>query len=62
MSIIMNNGQDERIYPRCFYMEIVPVIAADQNVYTCHNNAYEFEGEIGYKGVLGLIVCSREPG
>ena len=36
-----------RPYKRCFYMECVPVIAADQNVYTCHNNAYEKEGKIG---------------
>jgi MoaA/NifB/PqqE/SkfB family radical SAM enzyme len=38
---------DKREYPRCFYMEMVPVIAADQGVYTCHNNAYEPAGKIG---------------
>jgi len=42
-----NTGEDVRDYPRCFYMEIVPVIAADQNVYTCHNSAYETEGKVG---------------
>lgn len=42
-----NTGGEKREYPRCFYMEIVPVIAADQNVYTCHNNAYEPSGKIG---------------
>ncbi len=38
---------NKREYPRCFYMEIVPVVAADQNVYTCHNNAYEPFGKVG---------------
>jgi len=42
-----NTGGEIRDYPRCFYMEIVPVIAADQNVYTCHNNAYEPGGKVG---------------
>ncbi len=42
-----STGMDIRPYKRCFYMECVPVIAADQNVYTCHNNAYEKEGKIG---------------
>lgn len=40
-------GQENRNYKRCFYMEVVPVIAANQNVYTCHNNAYEPKGKIG---------------
>lgn len=42
-----NDWGEKREYPRCFYMEIVPVIAADQNVYTCHNNAYESFGKMG---------------
>lgn len=42
-----NTGGEKRGYSRCFYMEMVPVIAADQNVYTCHNNAYEPGGKIG---------------
>jgi radical SAM protein with 4Fe4S-binding SPASM domain len=36
-----------RIYPRCFMMETVPVIAANQNVYTCHDKAYSDSGLIG---------------
>lgn len=40
-------GKGNRTYKRCFYMECVPVIAANQNVYTCHNNAYEPEGKVG---------------
>ncbi len=42
-----STGSEKRDYSRCFYMETVPVIAADQNVYTCHNNAYKSEGKIG---------------
>jgi MoaA/NifB/PqqE/SkfB family radical SAM enzyme len=42
-----STGSNFRNYPRCFYMELVPVIAADQCVYTCHNNAYEPAGKIG---------------
>ena len=38
---------NKRGYPRCFYMEIVPVVASDQNIYTCHNRAYEPDGKIG---------------
>lgn len=40
-------GQAARSYKRCFYAEMVPVIAANQNVYTCHNNAYEPLARIG---------------
>lgn len=40
-------GDDQRNFDRCFYMQIVPVVAADQNVYTCHNNAYEPSGRVG---------------
>jgi len=40
-------GDEERTYDRCFYMEVVPVIAADQKVYTCHNNAYDPAGMVG---------------
>lgn len=42
-----NTGRNNRGYSRCFYMEIVPVIAADQCVYTCHNSAYEPYAKIG---------------
>lgn len=33
-----------RRYSRCYYMEIVPVIAADACVYACHNKAYDPSG------------------
>jgi len=36
-----------RRYPRCFMMETVPVIAANQNVYFCHDKAYSDSGLIG---------------
>jgi len=32
---------------RCYWMQVVPVIAADYNVYTCHNKAYDPSGTIG---------------
>lgn len=32
---------------RCYFCEIVPVIAADQNVYACHNKAYDPSGCLG---------------
>ena len=28
-------------------MQIVPVVAADYNVYACHNKAYDAKGKIG---------------
>jgi radical SAM protein with 4Fe4S-binding SPASM domain len=37
----------ERGYHRCFFMEMVPVVAADGNVYACHNKAYDAKGMIG---------------
>lgn len=36
-----------RTYHHCPTMQIVPVIAADQNVYGCHNVAYTEHGKIG---------------
>jgi MoaA/NifB/PqqE/SkfB family radical SAM enzyme len=36
-----------RGYHKCFFMQIVPVIAADSNVYACHNKAYDAKGMIG---------------
>lgn len=36
-----------RPYGRCFMMETVPVIAANQNVYFCHDKAYSDSGLIG---------------
>lgn len=40
-------GDNFRSYNKCYYMQIVPVIAADQNIYTCHNNAYEPKAKMG---------------
>jgi radical SAM protein with 4Fe4S-binding SPASM domain len=37
----------KRSNPACYFCQIVPVIAADYNVYTCHNMAYTAEGKIG---------------
>lgn len=37
----------QRGYHKCFFMQIVPVIAADANVYACHNKAYDAKGMIG---------------
>lgn len=37
----------ERKYTRCFFMQTVPVVGADQNVYACHNKAFDKKGLIG---------------
>jgi radical SAM protein with 4Fe4S-binding SPASM domain len=42
-----STGGSVRAYDRCYYMQIVPVIAANQNVYACHNSAYDPEARIG---------------
>lgn len=36
-----------RTYHRCYFMQIVPVVGADLNVYACHNKAYDETGAIG---------------
>lgn len=36
-----------RPYERCFMMEIVPVIAANEKVYFCHDKAYSDSGLLG---------------
>jgi MoaA/NifB/PqqE/SkfB family radical SAM enzyme len=36
-----------RAYSKCHFMQIVPVIGADQVVYACHNKAYDKTGAIG---------------
>jgi len=36
-----------RTYHKCLFMQIVPVIAADGNVYACHNKAYDTKGMVG---------------
>ena len=37
----------DRGQTRCLFAQTVPVIGADQNVYTCHNKAYDPMGRIG---------------
>ena len=37
----------QRGYHKCFFMQIVPVVAADGNVYACHNKAYDAKGMVG---------------
>ena len=36
-----------RPFHRCLYMQTVPVVGADLNVYACHNTAYSAHGLIG---------------
>jgi MoaA/NifB/PqqE/SkfB family radical SAM enzyme len=36
-----------RTYNRCYFLQIVPVIGADLNIYNCHNKAYDSNGVIG---------------
>ena len=38
----------KRIYPRCFMMQVTPVIAANQGVYFCHDKAYSDSGLLGF--------------
>jgi len=44
----------EKEYTWCPYLQILPVIAADQNVYSCHDKAYNLE-----QGLLGSIKNTR---
>ncbi len=37
----------ERTYSKCYFMQLNPVIAADQRVYFCHNKAYDKDGILG---------------
>jgi MoaA/NifB/PqqE/SkfB family radical SAM enzyme len=37
----------KRSYHKCYFMQIVPVIGADLNIYNCHNKAYSTDGIIG---------------
>ena len=39
--------QLNRNYTKCYIMQIIPVIGADGNVYTCHNKAYDNKGLVG---------------
>lgn len=36
-----------RNYDKCYMKELITIIAADQNVYTCHQKAYTDSGRIG---------------
>lgn len=36
-----------RTYGKCWIMQTVPVVGADQVVYACHNKAYDGKGRIG---------------
>lgn len=38
---------NKRTYKKCYFSQIVPVIGADLNIYTCHNKAYDPTGLIG---------------
>ena len=44
----------EKRYSWCPYLQIMPVIAADLNVYSCHDKAYNFE-----EGLIGSIKNQR---
>ncbi|HEY1720546.1 MAG TPA: radical SAM protein [Magnetospirillaceae bacterium] len=46
-NISAKNNATERTYHQCFYMQIVPVVGADQMIYACHNKAYDNSGAIG---------------
>ena len=37
----------ERTFPKCWFMQMVPVIGADQQIFACHNTAYSSHGAIG---------------
>lgn len=37
----------KRTLNRCYMMQILPIIGADGNVYSCHNKAYDKDGLIG---------------
>lgn len=39
--------KSKRTYSRCFMMETTPIIAANQNVYFCHDKAYSDAGLLG---------------
>ncbi len=46
-SELASGGLINRPYKKCYWMQINPVIAADSNVYTCHNKAYDETGLLG---------------
>jgi len=44
----------DKDYEWCPYLQICPVIAADQNIYTCHDKAYNLDN-----GILGSLKEQR---
>ncbi|MFH1326496.1 MAG: radical SAM protein [archaeon] len=40
-------GTTKRTYSKCYVMQTIPVIGADQGVYFCHNKAYSKDGKLG---------------
>jgi MoaA/NifB/PqqE/SkfB family radical SAM enzyme len=46
-NLSMSAHGTERCYSKCWVMQFNPVVAADQNVYACHNTAYSEHGMIG---------------
>lgn len=46
-NINSKSNHSERAYNKCHFMQIVPVVGADQIVYACHNKAYDQTGAIG---------------
>lgn len=41
------SGTFRRRFSKCYFMQISPAIGADQNVYFCHNKAYDNSGLLG---------------
>lgn len=37
----------ERTFAKCYFMQMVPVVGADQKIWACHNTAYAEHGLIG---------------
>ena len=46
-SDLSSGASIKRKLKKCYWMQINPVIAADSNVYTCHNKAYDKKGFLG---------------
>lgn len=42
-----SGGLEKRNYPKCYTMQIIPVIGADSVVYFCHDKAYMKSGILG---------------
>jgi MoaA/NifB/PqqE/SkfB family radical SAM enzyme len=44
---ISDHNINKRQYKKCYFNQIVPVVGADQNIYTCHNQAYSNDSIVG---------------